>query len=300
MLTGVRRRLPVRQERNPARQIRILQRHNRGVAVVHRLDRTCRDRIDPAGARGRHDHQQLAVERGGALQFGQDHVHPRVFGVGRRQPGVDPDRFLGGASVEFGQLVGVRSGGHEVAALIAEGVPRRERAWAAGSFGLCRLLDPRPDAGILRSEHRARAADEAADQHAVDERDDQHDDDRSADEQRDLVVHPPSSDQVASQRLDHVEQHPRHADQRTADDHRDQQCAQVTESRRAFDAHHVRHLPLPGRGGDDHQHAGRRGYHDSDRLHAVEHPRAGRPPAAAPRLDRLAEHARRCRSRWRR
>ena len=65
-------------------------------------------------------------------------VHPGLVGVGGLQAGVDPDGLLGGLSVEPGQLVGVRAGGHEVAALVAQGVPRRERRWAAGPFGFRR------------------------------------------------------------------------------------------------------------------------------------------------------------------
>ena len=62
--------------------------------------------------------------------------HPLLVGVGGLQAGVHPDGLLGGGAVERRQLVGVGPGGHEVAALEAEGVPRRERRWAAGSFGL--------------------------------------------------------------------------------------------------------------------------------------------------------------------
>ena len=52
-------------------------------------------------------------------------------GVGGLQPDVDPDGLLGGPAVDPGQLVGVGSGGDEVAALETQGVPWRERVWAA-------------------------------------------------------------------------------------------------------------------------------------------------------------------------
>ena len=55
----------------------------------------------------------------------------RLVGVGGLQPDVDADRLLGGPAVDPGQLVGVRPGGHEVAALESERVPGRERLWAA-------------------------------------------------------------------------------------------------------------------------------------------------------------------------
>ena len=58
---GVHRLLPVGQKRNPARQIGVLQTDDRGVAVVHHLQRIRGHRVDPAGAGGRRDHQDLAA-----------------------------------------------------------------------------------------------------------------------------------------------------------------------------------------------------------------------------------------------
>ena len=128
---GIHRLLPVTEERNPAGQIGILRSDQRGVAVVHHLQRPRRDGVDPPGAGGRHDHQQLAIEGTRALEFAEQHGHSGLFGVGGLQADVDADGLLRGPSVDTGQFVGVRPGGDEVAALKAEGVPRRERVWAA-------------------------------------------------------------------------------------------------------------------------------------------------------------------------
>ena len=108
---------------------------------------------------------------------------------------VHADRFLGGPAVQARQLVGVRAGGDEVAALEAQRLPRRVRRWTAGPFGLSRLHDAGPGGGVLRLEHAVRARQEATDQHAVDQRDGQHHHDRGADEQRHLVVQMPAPDE---------------------------------------------------------------------------------------------------------
>ena len=99
---GLHRFLAVAQERNPARQIRILRSDQRGVAVVHQLQRPRGDRVDPSGAGGRDDDQHLAVECAGAIQLADQDVHPLLIGVGGLQPGVHPNGFLGGRAVQLG------------------------------------------------------------------------------------------------------------------------------------------------------------------------------------------------------
>ena len=100
---GLHRLLPVAEERNPARQKGILRSDHRGVAVVHHLQRSRGHRVDPPGAGGRDDHQQLAVECAGAFEFAQQHRHSALVVVGgaagRRTPGSVPWRaFRSGAS----------------------------------------------------------------------------------------------------------------------------------------------------------------------------------------------------------
>ncbi len=210
---------------------------------------------------------------------------------------------LAGRPLKRGQLVGVRAGGHEVAALKPQRVPGRERGWAAGPFGLHGLFDAGPGAGVLRLEHRPGAGDEATHQHTVDQRDDQHHHDRGADEHRDLVVDVPAPDHDAGQELDGVHDDARRAHQQPAADQCDDEGAQIAQRARTLDAHHGRHLPLPRRGRDQHQHAG------ADRRRRRWLPSARRAPCGSAATSRGATGTigetpcpptRRCRSRWRR
>ena len=162
-----------------------------------------------------------------------------------------------------------------------ERLPRRERRWAAGPFGLLRLGDAGPGGGVLRLEHPVRAGQEATDQHTVDQRDRQHHDDRGADEQRHLVVQVPAPDEEPGHRLDHVEQHPRRPDAHTTDQHGDDQRAHVAQRVWALHAHHRRHLPLPRGRRDQHQHTCRRRHRDGDCLQHIQHPLRRRPPRRA-------------------
>ncbi len=206
---GLHRLLPVAEKRNPARQIRILHTDQGGVAVVHQLDGARRNRIDPSGARGRDDHQQLTVEGIRALQLAEQHRQPAFIGVGGLQTGVHPDGFLSrGVPLTRVSSPAVGAAGDEVAPLVTEAVPGRERGGGlpdlSGSSG---WLTPGPCRRVLRLEDAARADQEAAVQHTVDEGDDQHHDDGGSDEERHLVVQVPAPDQQPGKQFDRIDEH---------------------------------------------------------------------------------------------
>jgi hypothetical protein len=87
---GLGRLLPVDQERDPARQVRVLEADQGGVAAVQVLDRAGGVGVDPAGAGD--DAQELPLEGAGPLQLPDRQRGPLVGRAGRAQPGVDPDR----------------------------------------------------------------------------------------------------------------------------------------------------------------------------------------------------------------
>ena len=60
----------VDDERQPARQVRVLGGDDRGVPAPHHLQGVRRSGFDPAGARGGDDGEHRAVERAGALELG--------------------------------------------------------------------------------------------------------------------------------------------------------------------------------------------------------------------------------------
>ncbi len=274
------RLLLVGEERDPARQVRVLRADDRGVAVVHQLQRPARDRIDPSGAGGRSDDQHLTLQGAAAFELADQQRHSGLVGIGRLQTHIDPDRLFGRPPVDPGQLGRAGSGSDEVAALISQRVPCHEGLWAAGALGALRLDHAFPRCSVLRLKHLVGTGQETTQQHTVGQRDHQHHNDGGTDEQRHLVVHMPAADEEACHRLDDVQQHPGGSHASGADRNGDHQGAQIAGRTRALDPHQRRHLTLPFGGGNQHQHRGRDTPDHRDRLQRVRHRRGRRPPAS--------------------
>ncbi|CDZ90877.1 hypothetical protein RHRU231_760036 [Rhodococcus ruber] len=168
-VAGGRGLLTVGEEGDPARHVRVLPRDEGDVAVVDELHHHRRGRIDPSRSGGRDDHEHLAVERVGAFELVDHDVGTRLGGVGGLESRVDPDRFPGRDTVDRGQLGGVETSADEVAPLVAEGVPRRERLGAPGLLGHERLRDSRPGLVVVDAEHPVQSRVGAPGQHTVDE-----------------------------------------------------------------------------------------------------------------------------------
>ena len=91
---GVGGLLHVDEERDPARQVRVLQRDERRVAVVHVLERARGPFVDPAGP-GRREHgDHVTRPRVGAVELGEREVDALLQRVGRLEADVHADRFL--------------------------------------------------------------------------------------------------------------------------------------------------------------------------------------------------------------
>ena len=97
---GASHRILVGEQRDPARQIRVLDSGDGGVAVVDVLQRVDGTRIEKAGARGRRHDQDAAVEGPGALQLLEHEVRATLQRVRRLEAGVHPDGFHRIATVE--------------------------------------------------------------------------------------------------------------------------------------------------------------------------------------------------------
>ena len=70
----------VDEERQPARQVRVLDGNGGGVTVVHVFQRVDGRPVDPAGAGGARDRDDLAAERAAAFHLGDGELRilPRV------------------------------------------------------------------------------------------------------------------------------------------------------------------------------------------------------------------------------
>ena len=129
--------VPVDQERDPARQVGVLQADQCRVAAVQVLERAGGVGVDPAGAGGGDHAQDLPLEGARPLQLPHGQRGPLVGRASRPQPGVDPDRLqhLARRPVEGAQLGRGRGAGDEGAAVLAEGRPGHQRRRAARGGG---------------------------------------------------------------------------------------------------------------------------------------------------------------------
>src|ERR1700722_1343204 len=144
----------VHQVGNPGRQVGVLERHGRRVAVAEVLERVHQRRIDPAAAGRRYHQQVLATETARALEVPHGQGGPGLGVVRRRQPGVDPDRLPGRLTGELLDITHRGALADEVAALPAQRVPRDERARSARTEAGGGLVYP---LGGPRVAHRVRA-----------------------------------------------------------------------------------------------------------------------------------------------
>lgn len=109
-----------------------------------------------------------------------------------------------------------RGSGHEVAALVPEGVPGRQRLGAARLLRVEWLLDAVAGGRILQAERRIRGGVDAAHQNTVDEQEEQHrhDEDAGGGGRRDREVPPP--DESCRDPPHEFAQQPPHRDDRGA------------------------------------------------------------------------------------
>jgi len=137
------------------------------VATVRVLERAGGVRVDPAGAGGGDDGQDLPLEGTGPLQLLDRERGPLVGRAGRPQAGVDPDRLLdvGRRPVEGSQLRRGRGGGHEGPAVLAERRPRLQRRRAARGGERGRRHHARGGGGVVLAEALVGPVEEAVDHH---------------------------------------------------------------------------------------------------------------------------------------
>ena len=117
------RALGIDVQRHPARQIRILRRHDRGIAAVQIFDGVHRRRVQPSGAGRRGDDQHRPVEPAASLEFRQGQFRPPRHRVGRPPPGVHPDRIGRRRAVKLADLRCGRSRGEEHLSLPSDRIP---------------------------------------------------------------------------------------------------------------------------------------------------------------------------------
>ena len=146
-------------------------RHDRGVAVVHVLQRRRFGLVDPAGAGRGGDGDHVAVQPAGAEQLFGGQRRGGLDSVGGMQSGVGADRLDRGLAVELRELVDRRAGRHEHPALVAERLPAGQRLRAAGP----QLRRRRGEVGVRlvvdRGEGLVEVVHPDADDDAVEQRD---------------------------------------------------------------------------------------------------------------------------------
>ena len=142
LATGVGRLVGVDEERDPTRQERVLERDERGVAVVHVLEGICGLGVDPAGARRREDRDDIARPRVGAVELRDREVDSLRERVGRVETDVHADRLLGRRPLN--SEISFRVGPEPMKSrpFVRRACPTARASRAAAAFGLGRLHDP--------------------------------------------------------------------------------------------------------------------------------------------------------------
>ncbi len=170
---GVGAVLGLDQQRQPARQVRILHGHGGDVAVVQVLDRGDCAGVDPAGAGRRDDDQHRALEAADTLKLGQGQRDALPYRLGRVQADVDAHRVARRAAGDRGDVLATRPGGDVAPAMAAEVAPGDERLRAAGAVSLSRCVDAVLDQGVELLEGRIECVDHPARQDPVGDRPEQ-------------------------------------------------------------------------------------------------------------------------------
>ena len=189
---------------------------------------------------------------------------------------------LAGVPLAAVELVGVEPSGHEVPALVPEGVPGRQRLGAARLLRVEWLLDAVAGGRILQAERRIRGGVDAAHQNTVDEQEEQHRHDEDADGggRRDREVPPP--DESCRDPPHQFAQQPPHRDDRGAHEQTQTARADVAGGGGALRPHQRGELTLPCRGVREHHEAHDHARHRHDDAQAGGPRFRQRPPRPVP------------------
>ena len=262
----------VDDERQPARQVRVLGGDDRRVPAPDHLQGVGRRGVDPAGARGGDDGEHRPVERPGAFQLG-DGQGGALRRPGRReQADVGADRRHRGTPRRGGELGGWAPARDDGLALAPDRVPAHQRGGRAGAQGRGRGGEPGVRRVVRGAEDGVGHTQPTAQDHRVEHRDDEEQHEHGAGDGRDPAGHV----DVPTQQLRDAAREPAHpapeADEHARHDHRDRSGAQPAVGRRLLEAHEPGDLPLPAGTGEEQTEQGeRRGHHEHQ-------PRPGREP----------------------
>lgn len=243
--TGSLRLLLVGEERDPTRQVRVLAGDKSSVAAMYKLDCLCRSGIDPPRTCRRNDHENLALEGTGPLQFFDDQIHA-FFGIfGTFEPGIDANRIhrrLTGCRLEF---LGIESTRDEVAPLEPQGVPGSRRFGATRFHRILRFDDAVASGRVLQTEDRVGRGVDSTDEDAVDQHEEQNSDDQDADTigDRPRPVEPPH--QLSGNQFHQIVEDPPDRDEQTTHEQAQSEGSDVARGGRTFGVGQRRDFALP-------------------------------------------------------